>query len=243
MGLPQQVLSSPAIPSAFLPPKDAVKQALRDYFSGGNGISDASAGLNTQTWVATTDGLNIYYFSPLSGTTLVKTVAVAIVWLTAAFDQSMRPLIAWTDSAGASYYYWYDTLASAFATTALAAGTITPYATLDDRRSQELNINDGLITYVTAGGSLRFLQQRDRFGVEYVLGNVPAPSPTFGAAQLTQVGMNLNFRMQYQFQYPGLGLDAWPPVLLSNLVGAIPRIWPLEDDITARSPSARIEKP
>jgi hypothetical protein len=30
-------------------------------------------------------------------------------------------------------------------------------------------------------------------------------------------------------------IEVWPPVLLSDLVGAIPRVWPLEDDVVAIS--------
>ena len=243
MSLPLNTLSSVGVPAAFLVPKNRTKEALVDYFLGGNGIGDASAGLATQTWQATVDstGLIVQYFSPLSGLVSVLTVLQPIVWLSAAFDQSMRPLIAWIDSTGAAYWYWYNTIVPGFVTSAFPAGTVTPYATLDETRSIESNISDGLITYITAGGNLCYRQQRDRFGIEYTLTAVPAPSPIFGPIQLTQVGMTTGLRMQYQFQYPGLALTAWPPVLLSNLVGAIPRIWPLEDDVTARSNSVRIK--
>ena len=239
--LPQNTLSSPAKPSAFLPPKPTNKQSVRDYFLGGIAIGDTSAGTNAQTWTAQLDSTlkKVQYFSLLTGTVDIFTAAQPIVWMSAAFDQSMRPIVSWTDVLGNSYYYWYDSTVPAFVTSALAAGVITPYATLDDARPQESTINDALVTYITADGYLKYRQQRDRFAAEYTLTAIPSPSPTFGPAQLTQVGLNLNYRMQYQFQYPALGLQAWPPVLLSDLIGAIPRIWPIEDDITAHSQKAR----
>ena len=168
------------------------------------------------------------------------TASAAIVWLTASFDQSLRPLIAWTDVNGASWYYWYDSTIPGFTTSSLPAGTIRPWARLDDARIQENFGNDGVVFYITAGGQLHYRQQRDRFGIEYNLGNIPPVHPTFGPAIMTGVGLNKNYRMQFQFQYQGLGMTAWPPVLLSNLVGAIPRIWPIQDDITARSPTAKV---
>jgi hypothetical protein len=244
MSLPQNTLSSPAVPSAFLPPYDRYKGLLSHDFLGGNGIGDTTGGLNSKVWSATLDSTAkiVSYFTSTNAPTAVLTVTVPIVWLTAAFDQSMRPLIAWTDSNGASWYYWYDSTIPGFTTTALAAGTVRPWAMLDDARIQENSTNDGLVFYITAGGQLHYLQQRDRFGVEYNLGSIPPNHPTFGPAIMTGVGLNKNFRMQFQFQYQGLGMTAWPPVLLSNLVGAIPRIWPIQDDITARSQPAKVHQ-
>lgn len=38
---------------------------------------------------------------------------------------------------------------------------------------------------------------------------------------------------------PTFTVTAWPPVLLSDLVGALPRVWPVQDDVTAHSIKAR----
>jgi hypothetical protein len=209
--LPGNVLSSTVLASPYLAPKDRAKHALVDYFLGGNAINDTSAGLNSQIWTATLDATKtvVSYSSPRTGTTVVMTAAAPMVWMTAAFDQSLRVIIAWTDVNGNSWFYWYDTTIVGYRTTALPAGTVQPFAALDDARIQENTVNDAIVAYTTATGHLVYRQQRDRFGVEYDLGLVPT-TLTGDYTKLRQVGMNLKFRLQFEFMDPHGNIDVPP---------------------------------
>jgi hypothetical protein len=192
--LPQNVLSVPPIYAPFLTPKDQTKLAMADTFPGGIAIGDASGGLNSQAWRATVPDvarLQIWYTSASLVATQILVAPQKIVWVAACFDQGMRPMVTWTDITGATYFYWYDSTIPGYRTDTLAAGIVNAFATLDDARSQENSTNDTILSYIKAG-SLYYRQQRDRFATEYLLGATPA--------RLVQVGLNRNFRLQFQLQ-------------------------------------------
>lgn len=245
--LPNATLSVPALPAPFLAPKDIVKQPLVDLFLGGVDVNNTSQGLQSKVWTAGYISASVIFSAQGVGPYTIITVP-GITWLTATVDQLMNPFVAYQTSAGA-FFYWFDTVSSSFKTTQLPAGAATPYCMLDDPRPQVTSTSDIIIAYVN-GGNLYFCAQRDRFGVEYLLGSI-------GTQVFTQMGMNKGNRMQFQFQAPLSGVpsdgpsqvaamyaeyqklfapgQAFPPIVAATL-NAKPRIWvPHENDTIQKS--------
>lgn len=211
MGLPQHVLSTTPIPAPFLPPRGTPRalprEGLTDFHFGGVALSDPSQGITFQLWTAQlkSDGF-VWLSAPNTPEFAYLNVGTDVTWVTLAFDQNARPFIAYSVfDTGVSKYYWFDTVPQQFVTSTLPVGSTRVFASLDDNRSIEVQNNDIIFAYVRAA-KLYYREQRDRYGVEYLLGD--APSPT---ALLSQIGMNYNWRFQFGFQNVQ-GNSILPPV-------------------------------
>lgn len=190
MALPHNQLSAVPYPSGYLHPDDHARvNTLYDYERGGVALNDASAGIDGYDWKAWVDGDDILiarapYDSP---TTLIT--AAGTTWISLAFDQNMRPALAYMQ-AGACKLYWYDTTIPG-ATTSTFADCTSPMLGMDDKRQGADSYNDILFFYVRAG-SIRYRQQRDRYATERTLVAVPA-------GYILQVGMAQNLRVQIRY--------------------------------------------
>jgi hypothetical protein len=190
MALPHNQLSAVPYPSGYLHPDDHARvNTLYDYERGGVALNDASAGIDGYDWKAWVDGDDILiarapYDSP---TTLIT--AAGTTWVSLAFDQNMRPALAYTQ-AGACKLYWYDTTIPG-ATTSTFADCTSPMLCMDDKRQGADSYNDVLFFYVRAGW-IRYRQQRDRYTVERNLVAVPP-------GRIQQVGMNQGLRVQIRY--------------------------------------------
>lgn len=188
--IPEKVLSTVVLASDFLAPDDVDSTPWIDYEMGGVGLNDPSQGLQVKTWV-------LRFVSPdlrLSAagspeTTLFQ--APGLTELSLAFDQNMRPAIAYVQS-GEAKLYWYDSFIESVTTTVLPAGTITPRVCLDDKRTRMTGSSDVILAYVR-NDNLYFRAQRDRFEVEYLL------KAAVGGT-LIRVGMNTVNRLQFKLQ-------------------------------------------
>lgn len=190
MALPHNQLSAVPYPSGYLHPDDHARvNTLYDYERGGVALNDASEGVNSYDWKAWVDGDDILlarapYDSP---TTLIT--AAGTTWISLAFDQNMRPALAYMQS-GVCKLYWYDTTIPG-ATTSTFADCASPMLCMDDKRQGADSYNDILFFYVRAG-SIRYRQQRDRYVTERTLVAVPA-------GYILQVGMAQNLRVQIRY--------------------------------------------
>lgn len=195
--MPGNSLSPNLMFSPFQYPDNIPVYNITDYQMGGIGIADASQGLQVQPW-----------FLELSGTAISNNVVISapntqpiilfsapnITEVSLAFDQNMRPAVAYV-SQGNPYFRWYDTTIPGYTTIALAAGITNPRCTLDDKRLREIDLgfSDIILAYIKSNG-LYFRQERDRFTVEYFLTSLSyIPSPT-----LNKIGMNSINRLQFQ---------------------------------------------
>jgi hypothetical protein len=188
--IPSQRLSSVVMESPFLVPDDAAYSALTDYEYGGAALNDPSQGLQVKVWTlqySTPDF--VLSASGVSPTTVFSFTGVTQVSL--AFDQNMRPCIAYVKS-GQAWLYWYDTLIENFTHDALDAGIADPRVCLDDKRARQTGSSDIILAY-TRNNNLYFRAQRDRFGVEYLL-------RTDVNALLRKIGMNTGNRLQFQLE-------------------------------------------
>lgn len=193
--IPNGTLSSNVAKSAFVGSRaNKYISSTLDFEDGGIALSDTSAGLIYQTWSCRIDGSDIKMsaesvpeFTMISG--LVNPTEISL-----AFDQAMRPVVAYVDD-GVSYLYWYDTTTSTQKTTSLGSTIRNPRVTLDDKRITSSATSDVILAYLS-GTSLCYRQQRDRYLTEYTLtSEVPA------GASLVKIGLNAYSRLQFKLAY------------------------------------------
>lgn len=197
MALPDGVLSTVPVVSPLLSPDGYERLDFREDFErGGVALNDPTQGLDVFDWRCWTDGDTVWVARyPASGAAAVVYEGERITEVALAFDQNMRPTVALVE-AGVVKLRWYDSLIEGMATTSFP-GARGPMLTLDDKRVFASQTNDIIFAYVRDGNAY-YRQQRDRFGVEYLLGG------TFGAARITQLGMGSNNRLQFK-------MDSVPP--------------------------------
>lgn len=190
--IPGNGFSTTAQYSAFLSPDDRVRTSLLvDYEMGGVAIGDPSQGLQVQVWEARVNAGTIEARPESGGAWTPVTSDAGITEIALAFDQNMRPAVAYLAS-GVAKFYWYDSVAAAYVTTTYAGAT-SPVVTMDDKRPLQVGLNDVLLFYLR-DGRVRHRLQRDRFAVEYDMAATPV-----GATRITRWGFNEGRRVQLEF--------------------------------------------
>ena len=194
MALPDDALSTTALQSDLLSPDNAERENLRaDYERGGVALNDPTQGLNVRDWIVTTDGASVWVAPYPEGApqTLMFTGS-GITEVSLAFDRNMQATIAFVEQ-GQCRLWWYDTLDNAMTTTTYA-GAMGPMVSLDDKRDIANATSDIVFAYLRAGNAY-FRMQRDRYGVEYLLG------PVFSSSgRIVQLGMGTNGRLQFKLK-------------------------------------------
>lgn len=165
---------------------------LVDTELGGSALNDATAGLQVQRWTARYESGQVLISAEQVAESVLLTVP-DVQRLSLAFDQNMRPALAYETSASA-YLYWYDSQAAAQVTTEFA-GARDVSILLDDKRPSQSSQSDILFVYLR-NRSLCYRQQRDRFLVEYVLHDHIPDGMT-----LNNVFMATNLRLQFVVTY------------------------------------------
>ncbi|RKG44856.1 hypothetical protein [Acinetobacter sp. WCHAc060007] len=186
MSLPEEnKLSSKSAPMNFL--VRLRNEQLIDYEWGGSDLQNPQEGLRIKIWrcfyegkkIKITDGNLIY--------SLINVDAVTAVGL--AFDFNMNPNVVYIAD-GKTYFWWYDTVAHKHITTEYGAEFISPQISLDDHRLHQSASADIIFAYIR-NAKLCYRQQRDRYQIEYVLGDAKNQ-------KLTQIGMSKNYRFQFR---------------------------------------------
>nr|DAW21676.1 MAG TPA: Tail fiber protein [Caudoviricetes sp.] len=190
MALPQNQASALSVAGTILPPDDQVSVQTEDFEQGGVAIQDASAGLMSHRWRCWVQGIDIRLQRDGAGEiVLFQQANVEAVSL--AFDQNMRPHVAYMLSGGALFLRWYDTVIQQYVTTAFGNGR-NPRLTLDDKRIEQVQASDVIFAYIRDSG-LYYRQQRDRFAVERLLkSNLPDNT------RLKNIGMGSNLRLHFE---------------------------------------------
>lgn len=162
---------------------------LIDHEMGGVALNNGTQGLLVKKWTLSYVEPNFLLGASDVPAVTVFSRAATVSRVALAFDQNMRPCIAFVKDS-VPWLYWYDSLVESFVFTELAAGIADPCLCMDDKRPLEIVSNDIILAY-TFNGNLYFRAQRDRFGVEYLLAtDVPGV--------LTKVGMNRGNRLQFE---------------------------------------------
>lgn len=194
--IPEGRLSTTPVYSVFLTPDNIERPStLVDYELGGRALNDPTEGLQVHRWTVRYDAEtgDVSVFAPGVIEETIFT-ALGVTSLGLAFDQNMRPFVAFVQN-GRAKFFWFDTVLGETLITELPVDARTPQCCMDDKRDMQTSqgANDVIIAYLR-GTSLCYRQQRDRYEVEYVLTNA-APG-----TRLLRMGMNQGGRLQFEFE-------------------------------------------
>lgn len=193
MAMPDNALSPEPIYGTFLSPDDrSGTSRLVDYELGGIAIGDPSQGLEVQVWQARLSGGIIQTKPELSGSWYDIVSGADITEIAIAFDQNMRPTVAYVDSGMASFY-WYDAAVTNYVTSTFPGAT-SPVCCMDDKRKMQVGLGDILLFYLRAG-RVYHRRQRDRFLIEYDLAAVPE-----NTTRIRRWGMHSGLRIMLEFE-------------------------------------------
>ena len=174
----------------LLSPRSRTYALTESWEQGGVGLSDTSQGLVSHTWRAWTDSKDIYIQRSDLAKDTAKTLLAApnITELDLTFDQNMRPVLTYV-SGGIAKLYWYDTVSQSQVITDFP-NVQNPRVSLDDKRSFNTANSDVIFAYIT-NEQLCCRYQRERYGVEHVLHQLP-PN-----AKLGKIGMGTTNRFLF----------------------------------------------
>lgn len=188
------VLSSSVVRAPFDERVNDRAFPLVDYENGGPTLGFGSDDVSYQ-WEAISDGTSI-----MVGRTGVTPVVVetdtGITEISLAFDQTMRPHVAYI-AGGVAKFRWWNSLASAYETMVLTAAR-TPRCCTDEKRAEFSAARDVVLTYML-GSSLFVRVQRERFQTAHEL--VPALPPGVVLTESTSIislGRNTANRLQWR---------------------------------------------
>lgn len=177
------------IRSGFVEDQNRRSAPLIDYEMGSVVLNQPAADRSTHLWRAYSDGSSVWVTrNDVDEPTLVFTGS-EITQIALAFDQSMRPHIAYVEG-GISKFYFYETLTAQFSVMVLQDATY-PRTCSDDKRSFFLGQDDVILGYMK-GDSLYLRFQRERFLVEHLF------AANTGKTVLIQMGMSNANRMQFR---------------------------------------------
>ncbi len=200
--IPDESLSDNPVLGQWLSPDDKGYAPLEDWELGGVALFDVSQGLQYQAWKLVLEGNDLVVYPQVTGPRQViytvedgsRVDAIAL-----SFDQNMNwTALVYTDDTKETFHYWYDSSTPGYRIS-VYTDMISARLTLDDKRPEQLRTGgtDVLLAYLkvnpeTDGMALWYRQQRDRYGVEYLLGDFPT------ATSLGRVGMNSVGRVQFE---------------------------------------------
>ena len=192
MALPESQFTPTPVEGNFFPPDDRLRTSLLvDYEDAGIDIGDPSEGLQYQFWEARVAGGVIQTRPEAGGAWYDITSAASITEISLAFDQNMRPQVAYV-AGGVVKFYWFDSAAEAYVTSTFAGAT-SPVCAMDDKREREVGLNDVVLFYLLDGRVI-MRRQRDRYSIAYDMAAVPS-----GTTRIVRWGMTDQMRFQLEF--------------------------------------------
>lgn len=187
--IPQNSLSVFPVVSEFVERASRRTLPLVDYEMGGVALNDPSQGLLVQLWRVQVLGPDVVVDHD-GGTQQILFSRPNITEVALAFDQNMRPYIAFVQD-GTAWLWWYDSAAGAMVFSSFV-GAVTPRLATDEKRPLQLADSDVILAYVRAN-NLYFRMQRERFQTERLLASAVN-------ATLVAIGMNRGNRLQFRLR-------------------------------------------
>jgi len=177
MAFPDNRLSNPPVPDAYLYPDGEPRSLNEDFEMGPLAFQNTSEGIDYQAWHLTFAAGEFTLTPETTGAPFNILSGIESVQCSFAFDQNANLTIAWADSTGQAYLYWYDSFVGDYVTTEVAAPAAGLAVCLDDKRNLQIQIGtaDVLAFYTLPKvGSqdqyvLYYRRQRDRFNTPYTL--------------------------------------------------------------------------
>lgn len=187
--LPNNAISSYPLADIFTSPDDMAISDTVDFERGGIALNDASQGLDFQDWTVYLDNADVMCGAVAGAKTLMFSRS-NLNALSLAFDQNMRPTIAFRES-DHIWLWWYDSMLASYTFTDFGVGK-DPRVTLDDKRYINIDNSDVVFAYIQ-GGNLYYRLQRDRYLVAYLVRSGLEP-----VVRLRNIGMGRNWRLQFE---------------------------------------------
>lgn len=186
--LPEGRLSTRAVSAVSILGGRALESSTKiDHEDGPIALNDPSAGLFYQIWHGQVYEGGVFLFSDLVERQDILS-QLDITEMSFTFDQNGRPSVVYVQY-GIANIWWYDSTVGGMATTLIGSGVISPKVILDDKRQTQTNSSDIILGYIR-NENLYYRQQRDRFGVEYLLARGVV-------GRLQKLGMGNNLRLQF----------------------------------------------
>lgn len=183
-------LSTTPVRSDWVERQNQRSDPLIDWEMGGAVLNSPLPDRYTHNWRLWSDGTTVFINRDDLSDSQVIFSGAGITSVSLAFDQVMRPHVAYTEQGVAKFYHW-DTLSSAFKVMTLAPDAKYPRCGSDDKRPFFIGRDDVLVAYMR-GDSLCVRWQSDRYLIEEV------KAPNTGKKMLVQLGMNNQNRMQFR---------------------------------------------
>lgn len=161
------IKSTTPVIGQLLSPDNLPKRPTIDFEMGGIGLQDPSQGLRVQQWRGWFERNESAVYVESANTPPTKIFDQQnIVWLSFCFDQNMRWSAVCTLNDGLSYLRWYNSAIDDYDITELDAGVITPFLSLDDKRSTQNGASDIILAYIQ-NQTVYLRVQRERFTVAH----------------------------------------------------------------------------
>lgn len=208
--LPELRFSSQPVVADMLVGDDMPRKRLVDFEMGGADIQDPTQGLQVKVWRFYKVGDQVRVAPADGGPHTVVLSEPGITDLAGSFDQNMRPVLCYVVN-GVTKLYWYDPEIPAMVKT-VYPGIKDALLVLDDKRDGMRDFSDVLMFYRKSGEDppvIYMRAQRDRYLIEYAIGETPALTTNLVAA-----GMSKNNRIRFKI------VGRWPQVFTP--VAAIP---------------------
>lgn len=201
MALPDLVFASQSIPAVFLGGKSLPVTGQLDYEYGPIALQDASRGINYQLWTSRLENGIVYIKAPTVPEYAFLTLP-NVTEMSFSFDRNANITFVYVQ-ADSVFMYWFDSSVGGYVTTPYGSDIVSPRLTHDDKRTLQSSVSDVIFAYVHVDtrdaqgkpltASLRYRQQRERYGVERIL----ATNVTDG---LVKIGMMRNLRVGFQLK-------------------------------------------
>lgn len=137
---------------------------LISYQWGPIAIQDNTQGLLLLLWTAEVVENEVWLSSSSTPAFVAYTHTLKIIDISLAFDQNANIVLAFTDYAGNSFYYFWNPIIPGYETVALAGDF--PKVTLDDARQFNVANSDVVLVYAH-NNAIRYRLHRDRYSIEY----------------------------------------------------------------------------
>lgn len=186
-----QTLSTPTIRSGWAETQNRRTLPLIDYEAGGPTLNAPTADRYSVMWVAESDGSSVTVRREDSEEAVEVLTDTGITQIALAFDQTMRPHVAYVAEGVAKFRYW-DTLSGDWSLLNLG-NAVTPRLCTDEKRSQFIGTEDVILCYMR-GEDLFVRYQRDRYLEEKLL------EANTNGVSLTTIGMNNANRLQWKIR-------------------------------------------
>lgn len=175
-------------PAMFLPPYNEKFNNFSQNVLGGKALNNGFYGRMYQQWNISYDiNTEMISVKPKDGDIVWQKGEPGIKSLSLAFDNNMNLVIGWKKEDGC-YMYYFDTITMKYITRPFLGATACRVC-VDDPRDF-YNANSDVMFIYTLNNKLYYRRQRDRYDIEYYVGDTKR--------ELQRAGPTVSYRVQIE---------------------------------------------